>query len=346
MLFNVESDTGDRIVLYLVPDTYSVVPEIRVTSGGETLLEMKANEKRDALVAAGRHETGQCGFSFDSGIIPELASLDDLAIHDMDTSLLIYRRRPAAFIPKKVLNLSASLFPPQAFDAQLRRHFHYAATRIESHGHETVSQLFLLNEINSVYLSGRILYKNYATYIDNGFSVFMCIDDPYFALAERLLILAKIGQIGNPEPILGRRDAFMLQGAMEFAGTLPMSDGKALRRALRSLPPEIATAFVNPVVRLLTTNAPNEMARNGSVAWALDTLASCSVTGIRAEADLYSEMIADFLGLNRDNVPVIGSFPAIGELARLLREEAGIEHLIEKDLELYAFVEGAFATPE
>lgn len=346
MLFNVETDSGDRIVLYLVPDTYSAVPEIRVTSGGQTLLEMKANEKRDALVVAGRHETGQCGFSFDSTIIPDLASLDDLAILDMDTSLLIYRRRPAQYIPKKVLNLSASLFPPQAFDAQLRSHFHYAATQIESHGHETVSQLFLLNEVDSVYLSGRILYKNYAMYIDNGFSVFMCLDDPYFALAERLLVLAKVGQMGNPEPILGRRDAFMLQGAMEFAGNLPLADGKALRRALRSLPPEIATAFVDPVVRLLTTNAPNEMARNGSVAWALDTLASCTVTGIRSEADLYVDMIADCLGLSRDSIPVVGHFPAITELAQVLREEANAEHLIEKDLELYSFVESAFSPRE
>ena len=341
MLFNVESDSGDRVILYLVPDTYSAIPEIRVVSGGHTVLEMKANEKRDALVSAGRHETGQCGFSFGSDVLPDIASLADLAVYDTDTAVLIYKRRPAVFVPKKVLNLSSSLFPPQALDSHLRRHFHYAATQIESHGHETVSQLFLLNGAESVYLSGRILYKNYAVYLENGFSVFMCIDDPYFSLAERLLVLAKVGQTGNPEAILGRRDAFMLQGAMEFAGSLPMADGRALRRALRSLPPEIATAFVDPVVRLLTTNAPNEMSRNGSVAWALDTLASCAVTGIRSEADLYAESIADFLGIDRASVPIAGHFPAIAELARLLREEADVEHLIEKDLELYAFVEGA-----
>lgn len=345
MLFNVESDTGDRIVLYLVPDTYSDVPAIRVTSGGVTVLEMKANEKRDSLVVAGRHETGQCGFSFDSMIIPDLASFTDLSIFDLDTSLMIYRRRPADPLPRKILNLSTSLFPPQTFDYRLRHYFQYAATQIETHGHETVSQLFLLKDIDSVYLSGRILYKNYQYYIDDGFSVFLCLDDPYFALAERLLVLAKVGQMGNPEAVLGRRDAFMLQGAMEFAGGLPMADGKALRRALRALPPEIATAFVDPVVRLLTTTVPNEMARNGAVAWALDTLASCAVVGIRESGDLYADMVADFLSLPRETIPTPGEFPRVDDLAKILREEAGVEHLIEKDLELYAYVANAFARP-
>lgn len=343
MLFNVESDTGHRITLYLVPDTYTAVPEIRVTSGGQTILEMKANEKRDALVSAGRHETGQCGFAFDNEVIPNLATLGDLAVYDVETSLLLYRRQHPSFIQKKILNISASLFPPQAFDVQIRKHFQHSATQIEAHGQETVTQLFLLNFVESLYLSGRILYKNYAYYIENGFSVFMCLDDPFFSLAERLLVLAKIGQMGNPEAILGRRDAFMLRGAMDFAGSLPMADGRALRRALRSLPPDIATAFVDPVVRLLTTTAPNEMSRNGSVAWALDTLASCAVTGIRSEADLYADTIADFLEIDRGSVAVPGHFPAIAELAKLLREEASVEHLIEKDLELYAFVEGAFS---
>lgn len=345
MLFNVESDSGDRIVLYLVPDTFSEVPAIRVTGGGVTVLEMKANEKRDALVVAGRHETGQCGFAFDSTVVPDLASLSDLAIYDLETSLLLYRRRPADPIVRKVLNLSTSLFPPQTFDSRLRPYFQYAATQIEAHGHETVSQLFLLKDIDSVYLSGRLLVKNYEYYLSDGFSVFMCLDDPYFSLAERLLVLAKVGQTGNPDAVLGRRDAFMLQGAMEFAGSLPMADGKALRRALRALPPEIATAFVDPVVRLLTTTAPNEMARNGAVAWALDTLATCSVVGTRAEGDLYADMVADFLALPRETVPTPGAFPAVAELAQLLREEADVEHLIEKDLELYSFVTNAFAQP-
>ena len=342
MLFNVESDTGDLIVLYLVPDTYSDVPAIRVTSGGVTVLEMKANEKRDSLVVAGRHETGQCGFSFDSSVVPDLASLSDLAILDLDTSLLLYRRRQADPLPRKILNLSTSLFPPQTFDSRLRHYFQYAATQIEGHGHETVSQLFLLKDIDSVYLSGRVLYKNYEYYIDDGFSVFLYLNDPYFSLAERLLVLAKVGQMGNPDAVLGRRDAFMLQGAMEFAGGLPMADGKALRRALRALPPEIATAFVDPVVRLLTTTAPNEMARQGAVAWALDTLANCAVVGIRENGDLYADMVADFLAIPREAVPTPGVFPTVADLAKILREEAGVEHLIEKDLELYSYVADAF----
>jgi hypothetical protein len=38
MYFNLESDTGDKVVGYVVPDAFSGVPNIRVRSHGEELL--------------------------------------------------------------------------------------------------------------------------------------------------------------------------------------------------------------------------------------------------------------------------------------------------------------------
>ncbi len=53
MLFNIEEDSGDRIVGYIVPDGYSGVPTIRVCNKNKELLTFSANEKREALVYAG-----------------------------------------------------------------------------------------------------------------------------------------------------------------------------------------------------------------------------------------------------------------------------------------------------
>ena len=47
MLFNIQSDTGDCLTGYLVPDAYSSVPTIRISNGGETVLSMAANEVRE-----------------------------------------------------------------------------------------------------------------------------------------------------------------------------------------------------------------------------------------------------------------------------------------------------------
>ncbi|SON54430.1 hypothetical protein HDIA_0889 [Hartmannibacter diazotrophicus] len=342
MLFNLETDSGEQIVFYVVPDTFSAVPRVRIVSARRTLLEIDANEIREALVAHARHETGRCGFSIDATMIPGLAKIRDLSIYETETNLLVYRRRPDKCIERKVLNLSASLLPPRSMDNYLKGLFHYSAIQLEAHGTETVSQLFLLNAVNSLYLSGRILYKNYEVYAENGFSTFMCVDDPYVMLAERIIILGMVERNRSADQIIGHRDALMLKQAAEFAEKLPLDDGKALRKAFKALPPEIAIAFVDPVVRLLTATTPTDMARSGAVAWALDELASFKVVGIRRESALYADTIGEYLGIGPIAEPLLAGFPKILALADILREEARVEHLIAKDLELYHHVESAF----
>src|SRR4051794_24035002 len=103
MLFNVETDTGDRITGYLVPDGYSEVPTILLRCGGQTMLSLAANEIREALVVAGRHETGQCGFSIGADLIPDLPKIGDLEICDAESGILVYRRPTPSTIQKKLL---------------------------------------------------------------------------------------------------------------------------------------------------------------------------------------------------------------------------------------------------
>ncbi len=343
MLFNVERDLGDVIVFYVVPDAFSAVPSVRLSSQGAVVLELEANEQRQALVAAGRHESGRCAFAVDSDMAPGLAGMEDLTITDVETGLLIYRRPGPNIVRKKVLNLSAGLFPPRMLNATLQDHFQYAAIQLERHGHETVNQLFHLHDVPSMFLSGRIMYKNYEYLIENQFDIFLFIDEPYQALAERLLILSKLEKMRNPEMLLGERDAMLYQPAIAFARDLDMTDGRMLRRAFRSMPDDVAVALVNPQVRMLTTSTPAEMARDNAMPKALDVLASSSAIGIARERELFADMIAAHLGLDPSEVSAQQRFAGVEELAVLLREHGKVEHVIDKDLELYAITESAFS---
>jgi hypothetical protein len=343
VLFNVERDLGDSIVFYVVPDAFSAVPTVRLASGDRVLAEFAANVTHQALVGTGRHETGLCGFAIDEATLPGLAAAGDLTIFDAATDMLVYRRPRPEFVGKRVLHLTAGLFPPRVLNAALEEHFQYSAVQMERFGHETVNQLFLLHGVASIFLSGRLHYKAYEYPIENGFDVFLSIDEPFRAMAERMIILARIDKLRNPELLLGERDALVLRPAMEFLREVDMGDGKALRRAFRDLPEEAAMAFVNPQMRLLTTSTPTEMARDNALPKALDVLASATGVGLSDRADLFADTIAAHLGLQAGMVPEAPRFAGVEELAVLLKEEAKVDHLIEMDLALHRITESAFS---
>jgi hypothetical protein len=335
MLFDLEFDTGDTISLYLLSDAFSAVSSIRVSGGSEVLLTMSANEMRESMVTAGRHESGMCGFRIDASMIPGMSGYDDLEIHDEETGLLLYRRPWGNYVQKKVLNLNSLIFPNRTFESYLSRTFQYHATRLELYGAETVLQIFHLDKYPSMFLSGRVLYKNYAYLADTKFETVFCIDDPYELMAERIVLFAKLHELGNAELMLGRRDAYVFGPAIEFSSSLAVNDGKALRRAFRAMPSDVAQAFVDPTTRLLTASTPDELARTTAVAGALDALAGFAVVGLRKEVGSFVEAVAGLLEIDANRVPVPSNFPMVKELAKRLREEARVEELIDKDLELY-----------
>jgi len=345
MLFNLEADTGDRLSGYVVPDGFTGTPAISVRHRGEELLVLEASEVRHALVAAGRHETGTCGFTLDTTLLPDLAALQDIELVEVESELLIYRRPAARNIRKKILRLETHFFPLWRFDYALDNHFQYFANGVERLGRETVTQLFLLNQIDSVFVSGRVLYKNYAYFIESGFETVAFLHDPYEELAERLLVLNKIRQAGSD--LLGIRDSLHLRAAIEFAQTLPLqnlpqNDEKALHRAIRNMPGEVASALTNPVTRQLTTATPDEMPSGGAVALALDLLASFSLVGLRCESQKFINGFTELLELPPGILPDISHLVAVTPFAKQLKNIPEIEILLEKDLELYHYVNEAF----
>jgi hypothetical protein len=342
MYFNLESDTGDEVVGYVVPDSFSGVPNIRVRSHGEELLVFAANEIRGGLVAAGRHETGLCGFRIDVEMLPALAELDSLELTDADSGLLIYRRPASDIVHQKVLRLETHLLPLWRLDNALGPKFQYFAQGAEKFGRESVTQMFLLNVLDSVFVSGRLLYKNYAYYIEDAqFQTTILIQDPYQEMAERLIVLSKLGD-AEVDQLGMRRDSVGMRSAIEFAKSLPMQNEKALGRAIKSMPHEVAVNFVNPLVRQLTTSTPDEMPNRGSVAAALDLLSSFAIVGLRDEPESFLLAMGELLGLEPDTLPAIPQFPQIASLASFLKASHAVDALIEKDCELYHFVSEAY----
>jgi hypothetical protein len=341
MLFNLQTDSGDCVTGYLVPDAYSSVPKIRVSSGGKDVLLFSANEVRNSLVVSGRHESGLCGFSIDAKMLPGLPEMADLTIFDAETGLLVYRRPRPSDIQKKLLRLEMHLFPLWEMDNALSPLFQYFSKGIETLGRETVTQLFLLNQVNSVYLSGRILRKTYATYIEDGFETIILVQNPYEEFAERLLVLSNISRLAGGH--FGLRDSVEMRATIGYAETLiaedrSSGDDKKLRRALRQIPPQVAATLACPLVRLLTSSTPDEMPNKAAVATALDLLASATIVGLRHEADKFLSAVAQLLNINPGSLPVVPRFPPVVQLAERIKNSGEVDSMLEKDLELYHYI--------
>jgi hypothetical protein len=336
MLFSLEHDDGDRVVGYCVPDGFSATTQIRVCGRGRTLARLAADEPRPALVAAGRHETGLCGFTVDEAKTPGLSKIADLALYDDETGVLVYRRPRPEHIRRKLVRLETHLVPLWRLDDALKDRFQHHLRGAETFGRETVTQLFLLNQVESSYLAGRFLYRNYAIYIEAGFEVYAIVQEPFAEFAERLLALGKIKQTGSAgRAILGPRDVTIYEPAIAFASQLPFDDPKALKRALRAMPGEVAQRLANPLVRQFTATTPDEMPSGGAVAATLDALSSFTLVGLRHEPARAAAALAELLGLEARALPIPGAFGRAARLARELREIGAIEALLEKDLEVY-----------
>ena len=334
MLFNLEEDHGDRLLLYLVPDGFARVPGVRVVSGGEEIYSCDANERRDALVGAGRHETGQCGFNIGPEQIPGLAGITDVSVHDRESGVLIYRRRRPEHVARKVLRLETHLFPLWNFDNALAGRFQYFERGVDHFGRETTTQMFLLNKVDSVWLSGRIQYKNFAYYIDQGFEPTIILQDPYEEFAERLLVLAMLGD--DSHTYLGERDATRLVSTIDFAKSVPVdADVRQLRRVLERMPDEVELMLAEPLVRMLTTSTPDEMPGRAGVASALDVLSTCQIIGLRGNFDEYRTALAAWLEIPEDVLPLAPRFQRVQEFAAKIRESRRVDHLVERDCEVF-----------
>lgn len=343
MLFNTERDEGNRIVGYVVPDSFSGSSSIRITDGERELSVLECRQEIPALVAAGRHATGRCGFTVDETSVADLPRLEMLEIYDVESNILIYRRRPPAQLTqKRVFRLETHLVPLWRLDDRIERHFQYFHKGVERHGRETATQVFLLSNATSLYVSGRLVFKSYENYIDDTFSSIVLLRDPYMELAERLLALKLVRKMAKGTQLLGARDLVTYGPAIEFAQTVEQ-DEKLLRRSFATMPKGAIANLANPLTRLLAARNADEVPTKGAIATALGTLSKFAIVGLRERQDLFLAQLADLLGTDPETLPTTTNFSRTAELSEQLRRVPEVAVLIEQDLEVYSHVKAAIA---
>lgn len=332
MLFNVDSDEGRRLTGYVVPDGGGTTASVAVRAGGKEILRLEAGNTLQALVDAGRHSTGRCGFVLDETLLPDLASYHDLEIVEPNLDMLVYRRRPPGAMDAKIFRLETHLLPLWRIDEAVKSRFQFWYKGIDRFGRETANQVFSVNS-ESRYASGRLLYRNYEFYLAKGVSTIGILRDPYCELAERLILLKNIGS--RAQEILGDRDAMIYAPVVEALSEWNEFDENFCKRFFRRAPPDVATILSNPLVRQLTGSTPDEMPNQAAIATALDFLASFELLGLRSDASGFAAGFAEMLDVDAATLPPINEYPRITDLGARLRQNHDIEAILEKDLEVF-----------
>lgn len=342
MLFNIEIDEGDVIEGYLVPDGFTEEPSILVSDGMETLLKLDCREQREAVRISGRHSSGLVGFRLDENSIPGLADKAELTIQDAKSGLLIYRRGSQQWKRKRVVRLELQLVPLAALDRSLQDNFQYTISRAERFGLETTLQVFHLNNTSSIYLAGRLQIRAFEQFMERGFEVVAMLTEPYFEMAERILLLKRFSTM--PEIMFGPRDRMTLAPAAEHFADVDLTSPKSLRAALKNIDPILARIIKTPLTRQLTTLLPDEEPSRRSIAVGLDIISRFAVIGLRAHPDTFALAFAEFLSIDPASIDRPKQHHAVAEIAGLLREMPHAEALLETDLVIYHFANQAITS--
>lgn len=344
MLFNIQSDKGDEIIGYVVPDDSEKTPVLRVLSEGSAIAQIPCNELRPALVESGRHSNGLCGFTINSSNVPALAEQRDVEIVDEESGILIYRRKlDTQCVPKRLFRLETHLFPLWKLDSALETHFIYFHKGIERYGRETATQILHLENAPSLYVSGRLAYKQYDALLDKSFYYITLLNEPYYELAERLMTFKHIPKYGDA--LMGPRDLMTFQPAIDFAATLE-SDDTVLRRAFANMPGEVIALLSNPLAHQLAAESFDSALPRGAVATALANLSLFTLVGLRERADLFAEDMEIQLNLPDNSIQIPPLMPPVHALANKLRRIPEAELLLEADLDIYAQVKVAIDQAE
>jgi len=319
MLFNLEADGGDRILCYLVPDGFEAVPRLALMIDGRRAWSGPANETRPALVAAGRHRTGRCGFRLGPAEAPDLAAARDAELHCLDTGITVYRRaRPGMLAGPRLFRLETRLLPLARLDRAMRPLFHGWYPMLERFGAETVEQVPLLAGLGSLYASGRIHLAAHGGLAERGLALAVALRDPFEELAERIAWAPAIAALDGVAP----------------------ADPRALRRVFRRLGPEAGAALSSPLTRQLTCRTPADPCAPDAVAAALRALASFEIVAAGPPEGYFAAALEALVGqapaLPRRAARAAGPADLTAWIADTLAGIPIVEAVLECDLCVYA----------
>lgn len=340
MLFEIEEDHGSRISGYIVPDTFTQPARIRLVDGDTCLLEFEANSTRPSLVSAGRHGTGQCGFTITDKEVPGLADIRGLEIQEAETRFTIFRRyRPEAHISMRLLRLETCHVPTGGLDRQLAPHFQIAHSMLDRLGRETVTQALMIKSCESHYVSARFPYRQFELSIDETFRRFCVLRDPYVELAHTIFTL-KTDKAS--EAIFGLREQLSLEDCMTYFSDVDLRSEASLRSALSSMPANVEGELSNQMTRLLAARTADESSRTTHLAGALESLSLFDIVGLHEQPSTYLEPLQELtarpLVAEADKPP-----EEVHQLAGILRKLPTAQELLDMDIEVYDTVRDALA---
>lgn len=340
MLFNVERDTGDVIEGYVIPDGFSEEPSVVVSGVEGHLTSVPCLYLRQAVVDSRRHGSGLVGFRIDSSIIADLADREVLSIYDERTGLLIYRRVSASDRKRlKIVRLETQIIPSVRLDRFSSDGFQYELHSAERFGHETTLQAFHLDTIDSIFISGRLLMKNYEAFLDRGFRAVVLLTDPYYEMAARIFLLQRMSKTAIP--FLGDRDQIILGPAAQHFADVRLTDRASLRTALKTAPQKVRNVLISPVTRQLVCTTPEQSVSRADVASAIDLLSRFTIVGHDSVPSVFQQGWAEMLECPPDNIPLPPRHMILEDMADRLRELSVAETLVEHDLIIDHYVRQA-----
>lgn len=341
MLFNVESDHGNIIEGYLIPDGFSEQARIKVVGAGGQLAVLPCSVIKEAVLHSGRHESGRVGFKLDEKVIPDIQIQDRLAIYDDKTGLLVYRRPAPDHANFKLLRLEMQLLPMNKLDQVCGAQFQYNLASAERFGHETVLQAFHLHAVQSIYISGRLLLRNYEEFLDKGFQAVAILPDPYYEMAARIFILKRL--LNTNMSFIGDRDRLILSPAAEHFKDVNLDDEGALKKALKKAPPKVRNVLASPIVRQLVCTYPEQAITRRDVAPAIDILSRFTIVGHSDDSRHFQSALGELLSMSPDHLPVLPYHQMLLDIAERLRSLTIAELMLEEDLIFAHYVRNALA---
>jgi hypothetical protein len=336
MLFNIDADSGNQVSGWVMPNNPAATPSVIAYLNANNHVVVEASLYHALLKEQGLHNTGICGFVLDESNCRDLAAAKRLEIHDAETNLLLYRRRPEdGLINRKFFRLESQLFRSVTVDDALEPHFQMAYPALELQSEETIRAIMTIQFSQSIYISGRIFWRFWEPLLrDRGYTVGTLLRDPFCELAERLLIL-KLASSPEGERIADAVGPEVQAAAAHFR-TIDLRDISAIEATLQSPPLELRSIVYNPLTHLLAAANPFDPPAAQPTARALESLADMDVVGLRQDTGSFFEQLSGILEASQSfSGEVVPTSSTVVQWAEVLRERPAMRRLIEMDLVVY-----------
>lgn len=331
MLFNIDRDDGHRVIAWLVPDRPDEVPRLRVSLSDchSPSVVVAANHQRDDLKLAGLHESGMCGFVIDASIVPNIEALPQLAIRELETDILIYRRGGALgrYVAGLHFRLETSILPRARLDRLLASHFLMSFPNLELYPAQTVRSVLGIKYSTSTTASGRVpLFAVSDLLQQQHYRISALLGDPYREILARVLLIKqaaddepKLSSIA-PRPVLAR-----IRSSLR---TIDGRDLEAIDKSLRKLDREALHYLSDPLTRQLVEATPGQSLPRAAAQEAMRQLSRLDAIGVESDPgeyiDLLGALFGTVFGLNGDlgtgpeseNSAQLRNLPSFRQLAR------------------------------